>query len=150
MFKVAPSPARTYPNTEYVIFRHISLWLSGITSWEKSHTLTSQHLLDVGKCLWILQYPIFCILKCTLSEQIAHSTVDLHFKEISEYLHGNVMKKNKSYTRVSRSTYTHKIQPLRIRPIEPIASELECRAADRKLVKYDSVAHEVIPLTHSD
>ncbi len=30
------------------------------------------------------------------------------------------MNKN---TQVSRSTYTHKIQPLRIRPIEPIASE---------------------------
>ena len=29
----------------------------------------------------------------------------------------------KSYTRVSRSTYMHKIQPLRIRPIGPIASE---------------------------
>ncbi len=29
----------------------------------------------------------------------------------------------KSYTRVSCPTYTHKIQPLRIRPIEPIASE---------------------------
>ena len=26
-------------------------------------------------------------------------------------------------TRVSRSTYTHQIQPLRIRPIEPMASE---------------------------
>ncbi len=30
----------------------------------------------------------------TLSEQMAHSTVDLHLKEISEFLHGSVMKKN--------------------------------------------------------
>ena len=29
----------------------------------------------------------------------------------------------KGYTRVSHSTYTHKIRPLHIRPIEPIASE---------------------------
>ncbi len=60
-------------------------------------------------------------LKTTLSEQIAHSTVDLHLKEISEFLHGSAM--NKRYTQVSRSLYTHKIQSLRIRPIEPIASE---------------------------
>ncbi len=99
----------------------------------------------------------------TLSEQIAHSTVDLHLKEISEFLHGSMMNKDftlpfslncvstvesaeltpdwadltqckfllhwavhmryKSYTRVSCSTYTHKIQPLRLRPIGPIASE---------------------------
>ncbi len=61
-----------------------------------------------------------------LSEQIAHSTVDLHLKEISEFLHGSVMNnmRYKSYTWVSRSTYMHKIQPLRIRPIEPIASEV--------------------------
>ena len=48
---------------------------------------------------------------CALSEQIAHSTVDLKLKEISEFLHGSVMNK------------THKIQLLRIWPIEPIASE---------------------------
>ncbi len=30
----------------------------------------------------------------TLSEQIAHSTVDLHLKENSEFLHGSVMNKN--------------------------------------------------------
>ena len=30
----------------------------------------------------------------TLSEQIAHSTVDLHLKQISEFLHGSVMNKN--------------------------------------------------------
>ncbi len=67
----------------------------------------------------------FIETNCTLSEQIAHSTVDLHLKEISEFLHGSalVMNKNKSYTRVSRSTYTHKVQPLYIRPIELIASE---------------------------
>ena len=56
-------------------------------------------------------------------EQMAHSTVDLHLKEISEYLHGNVMNKSlphwavhkrySSYTPVSRSTYTHKIQPVK-------------------------------------
>ncbi len=75
----------------------------------------------------------------TLSVQIAHSNVDLQLKEVSEFLHCSVMNKNltqckfllhwaahmryKSYTQVSRSTYTHKIQPSRIRPIEPIASE---------------------------
>ena len=30
----------------------------------------------------------------TLSEQIARSTVDLHLKEISEFLHGSVMNKD--------------------------------------------------------
>ncbi len=30
----------------------------------------------------------------TLSEQIAHSTIDLHFKEIIEFFHGRVMNKN--------------------------------------------------------
>ncbi len=30
----------------------------------------------------------------TLSEQIAHSTVYTHLKEISEYLHGSVMNTN--------------------------------------------------------
>ncbi len=131
----------------------------------------------------------------SLSEQLAHSAVDLHLKEISEFPHGSEMNKTptlpwplqiaewasfvqldvwhrpptvigiptshspfslncvltdesaestpewavltqckfllhlavhmryKSYTRDNRSTYTHKIQPLRIRPIETIASE---------------------------
>ncbi len=69
-------------------------------------------------------------LSGTLSEQIAHSTVDLHLKEISEFIHGSVMNKDKtshdpfkSYTGIIRSTYTHKIRPLRIWPIGPIASE---------------------------
>ncbi len=43
--------------------------------------------------------------------------------EIKFLLHWAVHMRYKSYTRVSRSTYTHKIQPLRIRPIESIASE---------------------------
>ncbi len=30
----------------------------------------------------------------TLSEQLAHSAVDLHLKEISEFLHGSEMNKN--------------------------------------------------------
>ena len=34
------------------------------------------------------------IVVSTLSEQMAHSIVDLHLKEISEYHHGSVMKKN--------------------------------------------------------
>ena len=34
----------------------------------------------------------FCIP--TLSEQLAHSAVDLHLKEISEFLHGSEMNKN--------------------------------------------------------
>ncbi len=33
-------------------------------------------------------------LMSSLSEQIAHSTVDLHLREISGYLHGSVMNKN--------------------------------------------------------
>ena len=68
---------------------------------------------------------------------MAHSTVDLHLKELSELnkdlprriahckflLHWAVHMRYKGYTRVSRTTYTHKIQPLHIRPSEPIASE---------------------------
>ncbi len=38
-------------------------------------------------------------------------------------LHWTVHMQYKSYTRVSCSTYTHKIQPWRIQPIGPIASE---------------------------
>ncbi len=38
-------------------------------------------------------------------------------------LHWAVHMRYKSYTQVSRSTHTHKIPPLRTRPIEPIASE---------------------------
>ncbi len=30
----------------------------------------------------------------TLSEQIAYSAVDLHLKEVSEFLHGSEMNKN--------------------------------------------------------
>ena len=30
----------------------------------------------------------------TLSEQLAHSAVDLHLEEISEFLHGSEMNKN--------------------------------------------------------
>ncbi len=37
---------------------------------------------------------IICIGKHTLSEQIAHSTVDFHLKEISEFLRSSVMNKN--------------------------------------------------------
>ncbi len=40
-----------------------TLWVSGITSREKSRS--SRHLLDVGKSLWIAWHvTIFCILKC--------------------------------------------------------------------------------------
>ncbi len=59
----------------------------------------------------------FLVKEATLSEQITHSTVDLHLKEISEFLHSSVM--NKDFTLPN----THKIQPLRIWPIGPIASE---------------------------
>ncbi len=71
-------------------------------------------------------------LKCTLSEQMALSTVDLYLNEISEFPHGRMMNKfllhwtvhiwyKSKYIWVNRSTYTHKIQPLRIQPIGPIA-----------------------------
>ncbi len=39
-----------------------------------------------------------------LSEQIAHSTVDLHLKKISEFLHGSVMNK---HTRIKFSHYVY-------------------------------------------
>ncbi len=35
-----------------------------------------------------------CVLFCALSEQLAHSAVDLRLKEISEFLHGSEMNKN--------------------------------------------------------
>ncbi len=73
---------------------------------------TSFQRTNTDSLFGVQKTPKFRVI-VTLSEQMAHSTVDLHLKEISEFLH----------TRVGRSTYTHKIQPLRIRPIEPFASE---------------------------
>ncbi len=45
-------------------------------------------------CLPCIISTVFGMISTTLSEQLAHSAVDLHLKEISEFLHGSEMKKN--------------------------------------------------------
>ncbi len=45
----------------------------------------------------------------------------------------------KSYNRVSRSTYMRKIQPLRLRPIEPIASESVLLQISSDRIEYQSL-----------
>ncbi len=49
-------------------------------------TFRSFDIYDSGVGCWQLFH--------TLSEQIAHSTVDLHLKEINEFLRGSMMNKN--------------------------------------------------------
>ena len=68
-------------------------------------------------------------LQYTLSEQIAHSTADLHLKEISEFLHGSVGNKygivdvtNQPKHREPKNRLKPRM-PIPTRPIGPIASE---------------------------
>ncbi len=56
------------------------------------HSAIDMHEVGCGAMTCIMTH----ILAHALSEQIAHSTVDLHLKEISEFLHGSVMNKNLS------------------------------------------------------
>ncbi len=53
-----------------------------------------RNLSFIGRHATVLQMLKPEIRHHTLSEQIAHSTVDLHLKEISEFLHCSVMNKD--------------------------------------------------------
>ena len=60
------------------------------------HRFTFNVVICVSLELNVQLYQFCDGIGCTLSEQLAHSTVDHHLKEISEFLHGSVM--NKKFT----------------------------------------------------
>ncbi len=64
---------------------------------------------------------------------MAHSTVDLHLKEISEFLHGSVINK----------------RLLHIRPIGPIASESVCMMEQRYVTPYYHLCSALPPFHHA-
>ncbi len=96
-----------------------------------SNVMVLRHLGKV-QCQFCAIY--VCSRYHTLSEQLAHSAVDLRLKEIGEFLHGSEMNKNPtlpctavmlfaSYTSVSRLINTEPSELLRLRLSEPIASQ---------------------------
>ncbi len=79
----------------YICIRFAHSWTFKRSWYYKGSELSSVGWLPMG------QMSSYCTRNCsiliglvsTLSEQIVHSTVDLHPKEISESLHGSVMNK---------------------------------------------------------